>query len=148
MINYIRHDEQFFGTIKLITGEEILGEVLVSEDPDTKQDLIFIQNPAKTKIVELDPEEEQQRVALGFIRWMNFSDEDFYVVDEKSVVSIAPMSKEAVMMYKRWVRKEIKDEDESDETEVPMNKSMGLVQTVDEARTFLEKIFKSGSHYH
>jgi hypothetical protein len=51
-------------------------------------------------------------------------------------------------MYKRWVRKEIKDEDESDETEVPMNKSMGLVQTVDEARTFLEKIFKSGSHYH
>ena len=147
MINYIRHDEQFFGTIKLITGEEVLGEILVSEDPDTKQDLIFIQNPAKTKIVELDAEEEQQRVAMGFIRWMNFSDEDFYVVDEKSIVSIAPMSKEAVMMYKRWVRKEIKEEDES-ETEVPMNKSMGLVHTVDEARSFLEKIFNSGSHYH
>ncbi|AOV61599.1 methylamine utilization [Synechococcus phage S-WAM1] len=131
----------------MITGEEILGEVLVSEDPDTKQDLIFIQNPAKTKIVELDAEEEQQRVAMGFIRWMNFSEEDFYVVDEKSVISIAPMSKEAVLMYKRWVRKEIKEEDES-ETEIPMNKSMGLVHTVDEARSFLEKIFNSGSHYH
>jgi hypothetical protein len=111
--------------------------------------MIFIQNPAKTKVIELDPDEEtkSQKVAMAFIRWMNFSDEDFYVLDESSVTTIAPMSKEAVMMYKRWVRKEIKKE-EDDETEVPMNKSMGLVSKVDEARTFLEKIFKNGSHYH
>ena len=31
MINYIRHDEQFHGTVKLITGEEILGEVLLTK---------------------------------------------------------------------------------------------------------------------
>ena len=39
MISYIRHDDQFYGTMKLTTGEEILGEILVTEDPETKTDL-------------------------------------------------------------------------------------------------------------
>ena len=126
MINYIRHDEQFFATLKLITGEEILGEALVSEDPDTKKDMIFMQNPARTKIVELevDSEDASQKVAMGFMKWMNFSDEDFYVIDAQSVVSIAPMS---------------------DEAEVPINKSMGLISKVEDARKLLERIFKDAS---
>ena len=148
MINYIRHDEQFFATVKLITGEEVLGEVLVSEDPDTKQDMIFIQNPAKTKVIELDDPngKTEQKVAMALIPWMNFSEEDFYVVDESSVISIAPMSKSATMMYKRWVRKEILEEEDSD-AEVPINESMGLVAKVDDARKLLDRIFKNPSHY-
>ena len=52
MINYIRHDEQFYGVCKLSIGDEVLGEIIVTEDPETKQDLIFIQNPAKTKVID------------------------------------------------------------------------------------------------
>ena len=149
MINYIRHDEQFYGTVKLSSGEEVLGEILVSTDPDTQSDMIFIQNPAKTKVIELDPDEDakNQKVAMAFIRWMNFSDEDFYVLDESSVTTIAPMSKEAVMMYKRWVRKEILNEEDTDQ-EVPINKSMGLVAKVEDARKLLEKLFSEPPHYH
>ena len=143
MINYIRHDEQFYATLKLVTGEEILGEALVSEDPDTKKDMIFMQNPAKTKIVELevDSEESSQKVAMGFMKWMNFSDEDFYVIDAQSIISIAPMSDEAIMLYKRWIKKEFKNS-EPDEAEVPINKSMGLISKVEDARKLLERIFK------
>lgn len=148
MINYIRHDEQFFGVIKLTTGEEILGEILVSQDPDTQKDMIFIQNPAKTKIIELENESEESnhRVAMGMIRWMNFSDEDFYVLEETAVISIAPMSKESVLMYKRWVKKEINNEEDADEIEIPMNKNMGLLAKVDEARKLLEKIYNSNGY--
>jgi len=148
MINYIRHDEQFFATIKLITGEEILGEVLISEDPDSKKDMIFVQNPAKTKVIDMNSEDptdtNKHKVAMGFIRWMNFSDEDFYVLDESSLISIAPMSKEAVMMYKRWVRKELGNE-ETQETEVPINESMGLLGKVEDARSLLERLFNDKS---
>jgi len=146
MINYIRHDEQFYGTIKLTTGEEILGEILVSEDPDTKHDLIFIQNPAKTKLVELDQDGTGERIGMGFMRWMNFSEEDFYVIDERSVISIAPMSQEAVAMYTRWVKKEILNETEPEKGHVPINKNMGLISTVDEARSLLERIYKSSNN--
>lgn len=148
MINYIRHDEQFYAALKLVTGEEILGEVLVSEDPDTKKDMIFIQHPAKTKIVELNVDEEtkSQKVAMGFIKWMNFSDEDFYVVDDRSVISIAPMSMEAVNLYKRWIKKEFNKGTEPDESPIPINKSMGLIAKVEDARMILERIFKNASH--
>jgi hypothetical protein len=144
MISYIRHDEQFYGAMKLTTGDEILGEILVTEDPETKTDLIFVQNPAKTKVIELDADQEKksQKVAMGFIRWMNFAEEDFYVVSESHVMTIAPMSDEAKMMYKRWVKKEIHKEEDST-TEVPMNESMGLISTVDKARQMLENLYKS-----
>ena len=33
MINYIRHDEQFYGVCKLSHGDEVLGEIIVTEDP-------------------------------------------------------------------------------------------------------------------
>ena len=36
MINYIRHDEQFYGVCKLSHGDEVLGEIIVTEDPETK----------------------------------------------------------------------------------------------------------------
>jgi|TARA_A100001388_G_scaffold18817_1_gene12422 hypothetical protein len=144
MINYIRHDEQFHGVCKLSIGEEILGEIIVTEDPETHQDLIFIQHPAKTKVIEMDgnPNTKEQKVAMGFIKWMNFSDEDFYVLNEKDIMTIAPMSPEAIMMYKRWVRKEIQKIPEKDR-EVPMNESMGLITNVESARKILEKIFNN-----
>ena len=146
MINYIRHDEQFYGVCKLSVGDEVLGEIIVTEDPETKTDLIFIQHPAKTKVIDLDhPIQEnskEQKVAMGFIRWMNFSDEDFYVISEKDIMTIAPMSPSSIMMYKRWVRKEIQGLPEK-EREVPMNSSMGLLDTVDNARQLLERIYKN-----
>jgi hypothetical protein len=141
MINYIRHDEQFFGTLKLSTGEEVLGELLVSQCPETHDDMIFIQHPAKTKVIETEDAGEH-KVVVGFMKWMNFSDEEFYVIDEDAVVSIAPMSKEAIRMYSRWVKKEILHEPEAERGQVPVTPSMGLVAKVEDARKHLEKIFK------
>ena len=144
MINYIRHDEQFYGTIKLVTGEEILGEVLLTKDPDESQgDLLFIQHPAKTKIVEMEGKDHtDQKIAVGFIKWVNFSDEEFFVIEERSVISIAPMSKDAIRMYKRWVKKEILHEPESEKGEVPLSPNMGLISKVEDARLFLEHMYK------
>ena len=144
MINYIRHDEQFYGTVKLITGEEILGEVLLTKDPGLDTDLLFIQHPAKTKIVEMEGNSNtDQKIAVGFIKWVNFSDEEFFVIEERSVISIAPMSKDAIRMYKRWVKKEILHEPESEKGEVPMSSNMGLISKVSDARSFLESIYKT-----
>ena len=89
-----------------------------------------------------NPNTKEQKVAMGFIKWMNFSDEDFYVLNEKDIMTIAPMSPEAIMMYKRWVRKEIQKIPEKDR-EVPMNESMGLITNVESARKILEKIFNN-----
>ena len=37
---------------------------------------------------------------------MMFSDEDFYMISEEDICTVAPMSMESILMYKLWVRKE------------------------------------------
>ena len=32
MINYARHDEEFYGVFKLLHGEEVLGKAVLTED--------------------------------------------------------------------------------------------------------------------
>ena len=61
------------------------------------------------------------------------------------IMTIAPMSREAMIMYKMWVRKEY-GSIEDDEFEIGMNKNMGLVGKVAEARKRLERIFKTESY--
>ena len=88
------------------------------------------------------PNQSDQKIAVGFIKWVNFSDEEFYVLEERSVISIAPMSKDAIRMYKRWVKKEIKGITEPERGEVPLSPNMGLIAKVEDARSFLESMYK------
>ena len=37
---------------------------------------------------------------------MMWSDESFFIINEADIMTIAPMSREAMIMYKMWVRKE------------------------------------------
>ena len=49
MINYARHDEEFYGIFKLVNGEEVLGKAVLTED--NGETLVFIQNPVCTQII-------------------------------------------------------------------------------------------------
>ena len=69
-----------------------------------------------------------------------FSDEEFYMVNEDDVVTVAPMSMESVLMYKMWVRKE--KGGNKQEVEIAINKNMGLVGKVSSFRGQLEDFWK------
>ena len=43
------HEEEFYGVLKLVSGEEVLGAVLTNEGNET---LCFIQNPIAVQMVE------------------------------------------------------------------------------------------------
>ena len=54
-INYAKHDEEFHGVFKLVSGEEILAKaVLTTEDygTDTKESLAFLQDPVCIQIID------------------------------------------------------------------------------------------------
>ena len=105
-INYIRHEQEFFGVIKLRTGDTILGTMIATEeDTAPGRTMFYIQDPCQPKEHETT-KDGQPGLAVGFVKWMMFSDEEFYMVNEDDVVTVAPMSMESVLMYKMWVRKE------------------------------------------
>lgn len=140
MINYIKHEQEFFGLIKLRSGETIMGSMIATEeDFQPGKTVFYIQDPASPVNHPVE-KEGQPGMAVGLIRWMMFSEEDFYMVNEDDVITCAPMAMEAVLMYKMWLRKE-KGGKNSD-VEIEINKNMGLVGKVSDFRSKLEDFWK------
>ena len=134
MINYIRHDHEFYGVAKLSSGEEVMGVMIA-----TKQDgrtLIFVEEPATPREAPVRKGDEVG-LAIGLVKWMMWSDEEFFILQEGDIISIAPMSFAATAMYKLWLRKEQGIDDDKN-WQVDVNKNMGLVGKVSEMRKKLE----------
>ena len=148
-ISYIKHDEEFFGIAKLTNGEELLAKMLVFEDSETQDgsgdDLLFVSDPAKVHATDM-VKDGQRASLVGLKKWMVFSDEEFFIIPEGHILSIAPMSAETVTMYKLFVRAEFKGENvdpsQMKHKEIQVNQNMGLVGKVEEARRNLENLFK------
>ena len=86
--------------------------------------------------------EGKRALAVGLKRWMVFSQEDFYIIPEDKILTIAPLSSEAIIMYKYFVRSEIKNDIKSAQAKaVKMNQEMGFIGNIDAARQKLEELF-------
>ena len=139
MINYIRHDHEFYGVAKLSSGDEVMGVMIA-----TKQDgqtLIFVEEPATPREAPMKRGDEVG-LAIGLVKWMMWSDEEFFILQEADIISVAPMSFPAQSMYKLWLRKEQGIDDDKN-WQVDVNKNMGLVGKVSEMRKRLEDQWKN-----
>ena len=106
MISYAKHEEEFYGVFKLVSGEEVLGKAVLTED--NGETLSFIQNPVSTVVMNNKDDDGRQVRAVGFAKWMQFSDEDFYILREKDVLTVSSMSKEISFMYEAFIQSETK----------------------------------------
>ncbi len=138
MINYIRHDHEFYGVAKLSSGDEVMGVMIATKEEG--QTLVFVQDPATPREAPMKRGDEVG-LAIGLVKWMMWSDEEFFILQEADIISIAPMSIGAENMYKLWKRKELGLDDDK-HWEVDINKNMGLVGKVSEMRKKLEDLWK------
>ena len=138
MINYIRHDNEFYGIVKLVSGEEVMGSMIATNEDNCT--MVYVSDPLTPTLTPIEKDGEMG-IAAGFTKWMMWSDEEFYIIQEPDIVTIAPMSTEAIMMYKMWWRKEGRGSEDPDPG-VPMNENMGLVGKVSEMRKKLEAQWK------
>lgn len=141
MINYARHDEEFYGIFKLLNGEEVLGKAVLTED--NGETLVFIQNPVSTQIVTKETEDGRTVRGVGFAKWMQFSDEDFFILREKDILLVSSMSKEVIFLYEAF---NIDDGDEKkSESQMELEPEMGYLGNVNAARHLLEECYKNPS---
>ena len=139
-VNYIKHEQEFFGVIKLKSGDTILGTMIATEeDTSPGKTVFYIQDPATPHTHTVD-KDGQQGMAVGLLKWMMFSDEEIYMVNEDEIITVAPMAMDAILMYKMWVRKE--KGNTSTDVEIKINKNMGLVGKVSNFRGQLEDFWK------
>lgn len=142
MINYIRHDEEFYFIAKLVSGEQIIGNGFAVEENQITQ--IFVTDPVEIQVVTKTAGNGTVK-GIVMSKWMQFSDEDFFILNEKDIMTIGGLSDELIHMYKLFIKKASSNENIEDaikESKVELDEEMGFVSKVDEARRKLEKIYK------
>ena len=147
MISYAKHDEEFFGVFKLVTGEEVLAKAVLSNEENCTESLAFLQEPVCIQVINQELGKGKMLRGMGFHKWMQLSDEDFYVVREKDILSVASMSKEVQYMYESFLYGEEPENERKDRAlekrKSKLAETQGYIGKINEARSLFEKLYKN-----
>lgn len=141
MLNYVRHEEEFHCIIKLSTGIDLISKCMVVFDEDLNESVVFLTDPVEVAVFTKEVTEDKAVKGMGFTRWMQFSDEDFFILREKDILTIAELGPEMRMMYTMYITGGEID-DESSEAKLPADEAMGSLGKVEDARKLFERLFK------
>jgi hypothetical protein len=132
--------EEFYSSIKLVTGEEIFS--LVSVDENDGDPVIVLQNPVIMKLAHT-----ATGSVLKIKPWMEIPGDDFFIVKLDRIVTMTEVKdKHVIKMYNRYLEDDDNDIDlfssDSHDYKAELTNKMGFISTVDDARKRLERIFK------
>ena len=126
-------EEDFYGTIKFKNGEEIFAKVAASEEED--RTMLILHHPI------LITEIKGKRGILGYKvePWLKTSREDMFIINMADVLTLSESSDvEMIMMHQRYLR----DSQYDEENRSKINRKMGYIGNVHDAKELLEKLYK------
>ena len=127
-------EEEFYGSIKLISGEEIFAEILPVEE--NGRTVLVLSDPVEIETVSMGTIE-----GLRMIPWIRcLSKEGIIIVPMDKVITVVEASEESEVVdsYMKFVRKKNTSSEEG-----KVSERMGYKTSVNEARAYLDKIYKS-----
>lgn len=127
-------EEDFFATIKMISGEEVLSRVCTCEEED--RTILILDNPV---IIEEVTIRQIGMTALKIIPWMKFTDDTMFIVNLDKVITMSEIdNKKIIKLYNKYLRERDRITNKSE-----LNSTMGYVSSISDARISLEKLYKS-----
>ena len=154
-INYVKHDEEFHGVFKLVSGEEVLAKAVMTTEDNCEESLAFLQDPVCIQPINQDLGKGKIMRGLGFHRWMKLSDEQLFIIRDKDILSVASMSKHIISMYEKFLIDEYADRPPKDEEsqevkdkrtarrKTNIDNTQGFIGKINQARQVFEKLYKS-----
>ena len=127
-------EDDFYATVKFKSGEEIFAKVapLIEEE----KILLIINNP----IVMSEVKSRVGLVGYKLESWLKTTNEDMFIIDIEDIVTMSESSDiEMIMMYQSYVRQSGKEKN----SESKINRRMGYIANVNDAKEILEKLYKS-----
>ena len=126
--------DEFYASLKLTSGEEILALVMV-DNSGVPEDIV-VSNPVVCE--EIRSSGTNIPMGYKFEPWMKLTDDDTFVISLKKVITISQInSTELIDTYKNLVEHGFKA------TNPGLTKDMGYINSVSKARDILEKLYKS-----
>tara|TARA_R100001443_G_scaffold56028_2_gene67126 strand:+ start:201 stop:593 length:393 start_codon:yes stop_codon:yes gene_type:complete len=128
-------EDDFYATVKLKCGDEIFAKVSASDEGDRM--LLLVSNP----IVVEEIKQRGNIQGFKFEPWLKTSNEDLFILNLDDVLTLSESENiEMIMFYKDYVKKMNKS------NLTKLNKKMGYITSVNEAKDVLEKLYKSNSN--
>ena len=126
-------EEEFLGSIKLISGEEIVSKILISEEES--ETILLLDSPV---IIETIVIRQMGITTLKIQPWLKYADDSMCIVNMEKVITVTEIrDKEIIDVYEKYLRKKDKL---NGETKVTPN--MGYLCSISEARKSLEKLYR------
>ncbi len=125
--------DEFVATIKLVTGEEILSKVVITNDH--QEETIVLDNP----LICQEVRSYGANIPMGykFEPWIKMSDEDVFIVHMTSIITMSEIKdKNVVKTYAEIVEKGF------DRKDPELTREMGSRGTVKDCRDMIEKLYK------
>tara|TARA_Y100000994_G_scaffold219260_1_gene197722 strand:- start:399 stop:800 length:402 start_codon:yes stop_codon:yes gene_type:complete len=132
-------EDEFYASVKLVSGEEIFGEVMPSEE--NGRTVLIISDPVEIETVSMDGRHE----GLRMMPWLrSMPSEGIIIIPMDKVITVveAREDSEVVAYYQRFIMTNLAG---GSSEKIKVTKKMGYVISVEKARESLEKLFDKDS---
>ena len=131
-------EDDFFATIKFKSGEEIFCKVASSEEED--RIVLLVSNP----VIIAEIKGRTGVVGYKVEPWLKTTKDDMFLINLNDVLTMSESSDlEMINMHQQYVKHNDKNSDGS--SKYKLNRKMGYLSTIDDAKNTLEKIYKDNS---
>ena len=126
-------EDDFYATIKLKSGEEVFAKVAASEEED--RTMLIIHSPVTVSEIK----NKGGLVGYKVEPWLKTTRDDMFIINMDSVITLSESSDmEMIVMYQHYLR----DSQREYHNQHRLNRRMGYISNVNDAKENLEKIFK------
>jgi hypothetical protein len=127
-------EDEFYASIKLVSGEEIFSLVTPSQEED--RIFLILQNPVTIETVVMKNINIQ---GYKIDPWIKFADDDTFLLNVEKILTISEVNDpEIVEMYQKFLRQKNGKKKSS-----KLTSEMGYLSTVAEARIRFEKLYRA-----
>jgi len=129
-------EDDFYATIKLKSGEEVFARVAASEEED--RTMLIVHTP----VTVIEIKSKGGLVGYKVEPWLKTTRDDMFIIDMNNVITLSESSDmEMIIMYQHFLR----DAQREMHHQHKLNRRMGYISNVKDAKENLEKIFKLDS---
>ena len=132
-------EEEFYASVKLVSGEASFGEVMPSEE--NGRTVLIISDPVEIETVSMNGSHE----GLRMMPWLrSMPTEGIIIIPMDKVITVveAREDSEVVAYYQKFIMTNLSG---GSSEKIKVTKKMGYVISVEKAREHLEKLFDKDS---
>ena len=131
------NNEEFYGVLKLVSGEELFAKVSPCEEE--YRTILILESPVTFETI---PMKNQAHGAVRIVPWVKMCNETSFVINMDKVITVTEVKDEEVIkLYERYLN------DLNGETkEQDFNRDLGFLPSIPEARVILERLYKKNNN--